>query len=419
MSYLLHKLTQVALDFWSVLTQMSPYLLFGFAMAGLLAMLISARLVERHLGGRGLWPVLKAALFGVPLPLCSCGVIPVAASLRRHGASRAATTSFLISTPQTGVDSIMVTLSLLGPVITVFRPVAALLGGLLGGGLVELFVPDGESHVDDMPACADACCSPSIPGSRLLRALHHGFVTLPADIAKPLLAGLVIAGLITALVPANLFSDWIGAGFLSYLVMLALGIPVYVCATASVPIAAAFILKGVPPGAALVFLMTGPATNAAAIATIWKLMGRSTVLLYLLSVSLTALASGLLLDLFFSTDIIMLPHHNHAFLPPWVGIISAVVLLAVLAHGLWRSHFRPPLEPIGEPGEQSLAFTVQRMTCSHCVDSVRNALLAVPGVTDAVVTLKPPRALVAGTDLNLDALSRAVQDAGYDITPSP
>jgi len=317
-----------AKDFWGTLAEMSPYLLFGFFVAGVLSVFISAELVKRHLGGRGIWPLLKASAFGVPLPLCSCGVIPVSMSLRKHGAGKGATISFLLSTPQTGVDSILVTLSLLGPVYAIFRPVAALVTGLIGGGLVQLSDPQPADAIQ--PECTDACCSEKEKKPKIVRALEHGFITLPADIGKAMLVGLVIAAVISAVVPDDFFAPLLGGGILAMVIMMALGIPVYVCATASVPVAAALIAKGVSPGVAMVFLMTGPATNAAAFMTIWYVLGRKTAITYIITVAGAAIAAGLLLDRIvqgIGADIVSKPGW---MLPPVVKYVSAVVLLAML-----------------------------------------------------------------------------------------
>ncbi|MFH1477951.1 MAG: SO_0444 family Cu/Zn efflux transporter [Verrucomicrobiota bacterium] len=322
---------------WGTLCAMAPYLLFGFLAAGLLALFISPQIVERHLGGRGMWPVIKASLLGVPLPLCSCGVIPVAASLRRHGASRGATTAFLLSTPQTGIDSVVVTYSLMGGLFALIRIVAAFVTGLMGGWLVNALA--GEDHANaaaDMhpPApCAEVCCAPSAQRpNRLAQALRYGFVTLPQDIGKALLAGLIISGVIAAFVPDDLFTGIFGTGFVGMLIMMAVGIPLYVCATGSVPVAAALMMKGVSPGAALVFLMTGPATNAATLAIIWNVLGKKTAVIYLLSVAVCAIAFGLLVDYVFRAAGLAGHHHNgHAMLPEFVNTASGVILLAVLA----------------------------------------------------------------------------------------
>jgi len=410
--FLLAAASETAVGFWATLVEMAPYLLFGFLVAGVLSVLIPTRWVEEHLGGRGLLPSLKAAAFGVPLPLCSCGVIPVSASLRRHGASRGATTAFLISTPQTGVDSILVTLSLLGPVFAIFRPFA-LAAGVLGGGIVDALEKDGGAvEADRPPACEDACCSGEGHESKVMGALRYGFVTLPRDIGRSLLVGLVLAGLITALVPPELAAK-VGSGFLGMVVMMALGLPIYVCATASVPIAAALIAKGVSPGAAFVFLMTGPATNAATIATIWKVMGRRTALVYLATVGLSALALGALLDLIYVHTGVAPAAHAHELIPHAVKIASAIALLAVLgAAFLWR-----PRAAAGQaaPAGESVTLAIEGMTCSHCVQSVARALDEVAGVASAEVDLGSGKAVVTGQALDPAALRAAVEALGYRV----
>ncbi|MBM4103030.1 MAG: permease [Planctomycetes bacterium] len=317
------------MKFWATMTEMSPYLLFGFLVAGLLSMFISAKTVERHLGRRGFWSVLKASLFGVPLPLCSCGVIPVSMSLYKHGASRGAVISFLLSTPQTGVDSILVTYSLLGPVFAIFRPIAALLTGLFGGTLVNAF---DQNPAELNQPCTDDCCNKTKKENRLLRSLRYGFLVLPADIGKAMLLGLVIAAVISATIPDDFFAVYLtaGGGLLAMVIMMAVGIPMYVCATASVPIAAALIEKGLDPGAAMVFLMTGPATNAAAFTTLWSILGKKTALLYLLSVVVCAFAAGFALDLIYRGVLKNAVHVHGWMMPAWFGNLSAIVLLAVL-----------------------------------------------------------------------------------------
>lgn len=321
-------------DFWMTLSEMSPYLLFGFFVAGLLSVLVSRAWVERHLGGRGLWPLVKASIFGVPLPLCSCGVIPVAMSLHKHGASKGSTISFLLSTPQTGVDSIFVTFSLLGPLFAIFRPLAAFATGIIGGGVVSIF--DKSKADEEKAKCTDDCCTS--PNRNLLSRFFTGFkfafVTLPRDIGPAMLVGLVIAASISALVPDDYFADKLVHPFLAMVVMMFIGIPVYVCATASVPIAAVLIMKGLNPGAALVFLMTGPATNAASFTTIYKTLGGKTALLYILTVAGTALAAGLLFDflaVYFGSEVVTKPHW---MLPQSIKTASAIILLIILLRAI-------------------------------------------------------------------------------------
>ena len=331
-----HYIRMIVMDFWHTVVEMSPYLLFGFFLAGLLSALIPQRLVEKHLGGRGILPLLKASLFGVPLPLCSCSVIPVSMSLRKHGASKGSTIAFLLSTPQTGVDSFFVTFSLLGWLFAIFRPVVAFITGIIGGIFVDIFDkgPEGQSEV--LPKCSDHCCSGGGAVSRVVGGLKYGFVTLPRDIGRPMLIGLVIAAAITALVPEGYFADKLGTGILAMVVMMLVGIPIYVCATASVPIAAALILKGLTPGAAFVFLVTGPATNAASFVTIWKILGGRTAIIYLATVAGCALLFGILLDYIAAGVNFEIVARPGWMLPHVVSYTSAAVLLAMLCFGIFR-----------------------------------------------------------------------------------
>ncbi len=404
---------------WSVLCQMAPYLLLGFLVAGVLSQAVSPRFVETHLGGGGLGPVLKASLLGIPLPLCSCGVIPVGASLRRHGAGKGATTGFLISTPQTGVDSILVTYSLLGGVFAIFRPVVAFVSGVLGGALVNWF--GGRDTERPAAPVSEAAPEqrPSI-GGRIVGVFHYGFVTLPGDIGRSLLIGLIAAAVITALLPTEMLPGWLGTGIGSMLFMLIIGVPFYVCATASVPIAAALMAtETISPGAALVFLMTGPATNGATIATVWKIMGRRSALIYLGAVMGTALASGLVLDAIYAVDGVACPTlHSHDAGLSLYQTVSGIILGVVLAPAVLGPLLRGRLKPAGSPEVlehmESIALTVNGMTCSHCASSVTRALNECEGVDDASVDLAAGRATVVGEDLDVAALCAAVADLGYE-----
>jgi uncharacterized protein len=420
--------TNILRESWSVLGQMAPYLLFGFLVAGVLSVCISPEFVGRHLGGRGFGPVLKAALLGVPLPLCSCGVIPVAASFRRHGASRAATTSFLLSTPQTGVDSIAVTYALLGFVFAAFRPVAALVTGLVGGLLVMLFAQSDRNGEGDSPnpaKCSESCCADKGRRNVVWRALEYGFVALPRDIGVALLVGVVIAGVITAAVKPNELQPYLGGGILSIVLMMAVGIPIYVCASASVPIAAGLIHMGASPGAALAFLIAGPATNAATITTIWKLLGGRTAGLYLLTIAASAVVGGLTLDWLIPAAQAAMPYmaeHSHETMAgSWLATSSwAVLLLLVVAYS-YAAKPRAEAENTlhanrsGDDHEspERLEFAVSGMTCNHCVTAVTHALGQCRGVASVQVDLTTGRAVVAGEHLNTQDLIAAVASAGY------
>ncbi len=408
-------------EFWGVLSEMAPYLLFGFFVAGLLSVLISPKLIERHLGGRGLWPIIKAAAFGVPLPLCSCGVIPVAASLRRHGAGRGPTIAFLISTPQTGVDSILVTFSLLGGVFAIFRALAALVSGVIGGALVsatERHDDKGDSagneHNDE--PCQDTCCVSK--RGKLRRILAYGYGTLPRDIGRALLVGLVFAALVSALVPKDYFSDLVKPGLLQIVILMAVGIPIYVCATASIPLAYALILAGVSPGAVFAFLMTGPATNAATIATIWKIMGKRATGIYLAVMVVAAVVGGLLLDQIITGQQVLGSNLPGWMLPSAVKHASAVALLGVLLVAIVRP-FGHKLVKAGERPEANVELKITGMTCSHCVAAVRRALLSCHGVAEADVDLDAGRARIVGESADPAKLCQAVSELGYNVELSP
>lgn len=397
-------------EVWATAEAMAPYLLFGFALAGLLSQFVTAATVERHLGKTGFWSTLKASLLGVPLPLCSCGVIPVAASLRSRGASRGATTSFLISTPQTGVDSVMATYGMLGPMVAVFRVVAAFVSGLVGGVLVDAFGgPAPTSGLLKARVDGDAAVEER---RGFLPALRYGFVTLPGSIGNALMVGMLIAGALGALMPDGSIPVWLGGGLLGMLAMMALGVPMYVCATSSIPVAAAMIAKGMSPGAALVFLMTGPATNAATVGVLWRALGRRAAVIYVAVVAVSALASGFLLNAFFADGVLAGgAHAGQHLLPPWTGTVTAVVLFAlILVPRLFRR--RTETCPVS-PGGTEVELEVKGMTCQHCADSARQAGLACSGVDAVEVDLQGGRVRVSGPNPREQELRAALEAAGF------
>jgi len=298
-------------ELWILLNQISPYLIFGFIIAGILSVFISQEFIESHLGKKtGVSSVFKAAILGIPLPLCSCSVIPVSASLKKHGASKASISSFLLSTPQTGVDSIMVTYGLLGPIVALIRPMIALVTGLIGGIAVHYIDNVYDDSIQE--ECKAHCCKHN-KQSTFSKILNYSFITLPKDIAKPLVYGIVIASLINLFLPENLFLTYLGDGVFSMLFMIIIGTPLYVCATASIPIALAMISKGATIGAALVFLMVGPATNTTSITTMLKILGKKSTFITLGVLIVTSLTFGLLIDnLSLTYDGLKhyIPHHH-------------------------------------------------------------------------------------------------------------
>lgn len=303
---MLDFLTAYLLSCWDVLREAAPWVLLGFAAAGAVHALVSAEGLARHLGGRGPGSVLKAALLGIPLPLCSCGVLPVAAGLRRGGAGRGATAAFLVSTPETGVDSLAVTWALMDPLMTLLRPAAALVTAL-AAGLAANLLPEAPAplaapaaaRLEPAPAqargCAGGCagdCGGSAPASRLAKGWDFVRDDLLPDIGPWLLLGVLLAGLIAVLVPESALADLPGGEWASMLAMLALAAPLYVCATSSTPVAAALVLKGLSPGAALVLLLAGPATNAATLAVAGRILGRDAVPVYLGAIAACSLGMG-------------------------------------------------------------------------------------------------------------------------------
>ena len=274
-----------------IFLESAPYMLFGFFMAGLLRAFVPATLVQRHLGKSRTINVVKAAVFGIPLPLCSCGVIPAAAGLRRQGASKGATASFLISTPETGVDSIMVTYALLDPIMTLLRPLAAFVTAVVTGMSINAL--DDTAPVPPKPALKPfGEIRPSL-WKRFLEGQRFAFMDILGDVGGSFMIGILIAGVITEYVSTDLVTTYLGTGILPLLAMVVVAAPLYVCATASTPIVAALALKGISPGAALVFLLAGPATNAASLTVVANLLGKRSAVLYLTSIIVVALLFGL------------------------------------------------------------------------------------------------------------------------------
>ncbi len=406
--------------------EMSPYLLLGFFIAGLMHAFVPGQLYSKFLSGNNLRSVLYAALFGIPLPLCSCGVIPTAMSLRKEGASRGATTAFLIATPQTGVDSIFATYSLLGLPFAILRPVAALVTSVFGGTMVNRFATtetDAQKAAVEAEIKSASCAIERKHTSILAKmgiALRYGFVDMMRDIGKWLLIGLVVAGLITI--------QFTEIPFLSYIVVLLIAIPMYVCATGSIPIAAALMLKGLSPGAALILLMAGPAANMASVLVIHRALGRRNLVVYLASLVLGALGFALLIDYAFPRE--WFTHFStptdacHHIETPWFQWASTLLLGALLIYTfivlpLWRKLY-PQNNFASQQSEDEASFvrkfSVEGMTCNHCRNHVEKAILGVEGVTQASVSLEDGEAHIMGTASDEDII-KAVAEIGYQLHP--
>ena len=399
----------------AILNEMSPYILLGFFIAGLLHVFVSPATMSRHLAGSGWKPVMKAALFGIPLPLCSCGVLPTAVSLRRSGASRGATTSFLIATPQTGVDSIAATYSLLGPAFAVLRPVAALVGSMFGGVAVDR-MSGGEKATEVRTSSAYESGVEGKPFfARLVEAIRYGFVDMVGSVGKWLVIGLVVAALITVFIPDELFVSLSRYPLLAMLAVVAVAIPMYICATGSIPIALSLMLKGLSPGIAFVLLMAGPAANFASVIILSRTMGRRATAVYIGSVVVTAIAFGLIIDLllpasWFVPGVAMAGGHCHSTFGMFESICS-VVLVALLVYSMIKSHHHN--HSINTDMETNV-YKVKGMACAHCQATVEKAISALPDVESVVVNLGAGEAVVEGK-ASAESVKNAIIAAGFEV----
>lgn len=352
--------------------EMGPLLLLGLAVAGMLHVLVSEEMVLRHLGARGWRSVVKATAFGIPLPLCSCSVVPVAASLRRKGAGDGAAVSFLIGAPQIGADSFLLTQGLLGPFFAVYRVAASLATALVAGLLVDAARPDGPMEA--------AAPRPIQARGPVLREFASHVMELVGSLANNLVVGLVLAALILALLPDGALAAWQGEGpWLSMLAALLVGLPLYVCATASTPIAAALVLKGLHPGAALVFLLAGPATNLVTLVLLRGSLGLRPLGIYLGTIAVMAVLAGWFLGVLrpdLSVHLAEQMAHRHECGPGWLEWAGGAGMgLLLLAHYLrrWLGPRPAPAED-GPKGVPDWTVEVEGMTCEHCAGRVQSAV---------------------------------------------
>lgn len=419
----------------NILNQMSPYILLGFILAGMLHVFIRPDTMSRHLSGHGWRPVVKAALLGIPLPLCSCGVLPTAVALRRQGASKGASTSFLIATPQTGVDSIAATYALLGLPFAIVRPIAALVGSVAGGMAVDRSDKDGDN---DMPvtasatACSDGCCQSAAEAeaprgfiNKMWAAVKYGLTDMVASVGKWLVIGLVVAAVITVAVPDSLFLSLAEYPRLAMLVMVAVAVPMYVCATGSIPIAMSLMLKGLTPGVGFVLLMAGPAANFASVMVLSKSLGRRATAVYVLSVVVTAILFGLLIDYLLpaqwfaiggAADTIGHCHVEWPWFPTLCSaLLVALLLRAFVAGAAERRRFRKESNNTSTTDTtMQKVYKVNGMACAHCKATVEKAVGAVAGVSSVAVDLPTGRVAVDGA-YDPKAVAEAVTNAGFDF----
>lgn len=396
-----------------MLNEMSPFILLGFFIAGLIHAFVPQKTFARHLAGTDWRAVVKSAAIGVPLPLCSCGVLPAAIAMHRNGASRASSTSFLVATPQTGIDSIAATWSLLGPAFAAIRPIAALVTAVLGGIAVGKSERKSSVHISCQSVVEEEAGRKGL-GQKLLDALRYGFIDLVGSIGGWLVAGLVIAALITVYVPADFFAVIGNKPVLSMITVLVIAIPMYVCATGSIPIALSLMLKGLSPGTALVLLMAGPAANFASFTLISREMGRKSAIIYLVSIVVGAITFGLIIDYLLPANWFMLGNaqamagKEHVF--SLLSTICSTILFFLLVVTFIKGHKHNHITI----STMTKEYTIKGMNCSHCQATVTKSISSVKGVKQVDVNLSTGIATVEGEHNSVDVVS-AVKNAGFDV----
>ncbi len=409
-------------EFVHLTMEMAPWLLLGFIFAGILHVYMPEGSIRRIMGGRNLKSVVYAALLGIPLPLCSCGVIPTGISFYKEGASKGATVSFLISTPQTGVDSILATYSLLGLPFALLRPVVAFFSGILGGTVTNMSSRSDEPAMPDTEQRNRA----SDGKNKLGTMARYAFYEFLMDIAKWLLIGLAVAALIALILPDSFFTTYLHNELLSMLVVLAASVPIYVCATGSIPIAAVLMMKGLSPGAALVFLMAGPATNTATMAVIGKAIDKKTLAVYMITIIGSAMMFGYLTNLLLPGEwFAHLPgmhgEHQHEILPTWLKVSSAVILAGLIVHGYIRRYMENKQKhQITDmaPALKEIKVRVEGMTCNHCKANVEKSIMKLEGVEGVNADPDTSEVVIRGSDIRLDSIRTAVEDIGYSYKGS-
>ncbi len=402
----------------AVINAMSPYLLLGFLIAGVLHVFVPKTFYARYLSRDNKLSVLWAALLGVPLPLCSCGVIPTAVGLKNEGASKGAVASFLIATPQTGIDSILATFSLMGLGFAVVRPVAALVTGVCGGLLVNRLVRDDSTAFSDAATCTVE------RGNRLWRVLKYAYFDMIQDIGLRLAIGLLVAALINVAVPDDFFLSFGKQPLLQMLVILVVAVPMYICSTGSIPVAAALMMKGLSPGAALVMLMAGPAVNIASILVVRKSMGSRFTWLYLLTIVGFSVLFGLLINALGINAIGMTEScgmhgaccPSEAASPSVFQIICSSLLVLFIIIALTMKFFSKFKKVNVTPatGTDAVVYTVEGMHCNHCKAACEQSVGKVKGVASCEATPAANTLVVTGTAAEAD-IRKAVEQAGFEF----
>ena len=433
----------------NITIMIAPYLLIGFVASGILSVIISTESVAKYLGKNKKFSVFFASLFGIPLPLCSCGVIPVFSFLKKHGANKGAATSFLISTPQTGVDSIAVTWLGLGPLFAISRAGIAFISGIIGGTVVNGLDPDKDLN-DDSNLCEETCCD-SNRESTIYKILNYGFVKMPQDIGPSLIWGILIAALIGVIVPEN-FDMGYSTGIFGMLIMLVAGTPLYMCATVSVPIAVSLHHElGFTLGPLLVFLMAGPATNMVTINIARKHLGVKSSIIYLVSIIFCALFFGSLME--YSPVVsdylksgIPKPAQDEIYIDmnsngiydsgeeftdangdgkwtskeecnhfTYIDYFYALVLVLIIAN-IYRIKFFGTKNKNIDVDQVSLeTIIVKGMTCNHCVESIKKTIGKIKGVDNLSIDLSSGKVSFKNTGADIAFIQNEIKDLGFEV----
>lgn len=400
-----------------LINRMSPYILLGFFLAGVMHAFVPNGLYQKYLGTKSFRSVLNAAILGVPIPLCSCGVIPTAMSLRKEGASKGAAVSFLIATPQTGIDSIIATYSLMGLPFALLRPIAALFTALFGGQMVNL--TDNDKN-ETAPSKTKACSSvKSSFKDKVIETFRYAYVEMIQDIGRWLIVGLVVAGLITVFVPESFFALFAGKSLLSMLLVLVFAIPMYLCATGSIPIAVALMMKGLSPGTALVLLMAGPAVNAASMLVVGKVLGKKTLIIYILSITLGAILFGLGIDYllppeWFSAPIARMAECSECG-PSVFNIICTITLILLLVNAMILRYRHKKNCTEDACIEMEKIYKIEGLRCNRCKENAEKAIASIEGVESVSIDLSSGEAVVKGT-FDEASMKKAVESLGFKVT---
>lgn len=317
-------------EFWILLKEMSLWVLIGCLLSGILKIFISKEIFSSYLGKSNIYSVIKSSLLGIPLPLCSCGVIPVAQSLSKSGVSKGAIASFLISTPQTGIDSIMATYGFLGLGFTLLRSCTALLSGIFGGIMINFFMK--PSKVNSKLDLHNKCIKTFEKKHRIYLMFYYGFIEMIKDLGKWIILGLLIASLFSVFFSQDGIEKILNNSWKEFLLIGLISIPLYICATGSIPIALVFISKGISPGAILIFLLLGPATNITTIIILIKNFGKKFTCIYLISLVVSSIFFAILVNKYFNNIILInkTRYINSIHNLNLLKIISAVILLLLL-----------------------------------------------------------------------------------------